>query len=95
MTIVGEITINKAKAMLCGLIGDYEKEISKAYEKANETLTVNLSIKFVPHRTDAIQVKTTINFPLDKIKAETVSLVDENQREIPFPNSKLKEINSS
>jgi len=76
--------IQQAQAEISAMIEEYAEEIDKAYIKADNDLTVALSLKLSPTRiAGEIEMAVGINFVESRIKHAIKVVVDSKQRKIP------------
>ena len=76
--------INQAQAEVCAMLFEYAKEIDEAYIKADNDLTVALSLKLSPTRiAGEIELIVGINFVESRIKHNIKVIVDSKQRSLP------------
>ena len=76
--------IRQAQAEISAMMEEYSKEIDEAYIKADNDLTVALSLKLSPTRiAGEIELIVGINFVESRIKHAVKVVVDSKQRKIP------------
>ena len=76
--------INQAQAEVCAMLFEYAKEIDEAYIKADNDLTVALSLKLSPTRiAGEVELTVGINFVESRIKHAIKVVVDSKQRKLP------------
>ena len=76
--------INQAQAEVCAMLFEYAKEIDEAYLKADNDLTVALSLKLSPTRiAGEIELTVGINFVESRIKHAVKVVVDSKQKKLP------------
>lgn len=76
--------IQQAQAELGAMISEYAKEIDDAYIKADNDLTVALSLKLSPTRiAGEVELTVGINFVESRIKHAVKIIVDSKQRKLP------------
>ena len=76
--------IRQAQAELSAMISEYAKEIDEAYIKADNDLTVALSLKLAPTRiAGEVELTVGINFVESRVKHAIKIIVDSKQRKLP------------
>jgi len=76
--------IRQAQAEICAMLFEYAKEIDEAYVKADNDLTVALSLKLSPTRiAGEVELTIGINFVESRVKHKIKVVVDSKQRPLP------------
>lgn len=81
--------IQQAQAEICAMLEEYAKEIDEAYIKADNDLTVAMSLKLSPTRiAGEVELIVGINFVESRVKHAIKVVVDSKQRPLPgFENA--------
>jgi len=81
---IGFNVIQQAQAEICAMLEEYAEDIDKAYIKADNDLTIALSLKLSPTRiAGEVELIVGINFVESRIKHNIKVIVDSKQRKIP------------
>jgi hypothetical protein len=78
---IGTTTIDYAVDLARSLMSDYRGKIDEAYRKADDALTVNLSLKFRP-KGDETFVEAGISFVAEKVMDKISGNVSETQMDL-------------
>ena len=81
---IGFNVIQQAQAEICAMLEEYAKEIDETYIKADNDLTVALSLKLLPTKiAGEIELTVGINFVESRIKHAVKVIVDSKQKKLP------------
>jgi len=81
---IGFKVIRQAQTEISAMLEEYAKEIDEAYVKADNDLTIALSLKLSPTRiAGEIELTIGINFVESRIKHAIKVVVDSQQRKLP------------
>lgn len=81
---IGFKVIQQAQAEICAMLVEHAKEVDEAYVKADNDLTVALSLKLSPTRiAGEVELTVGINFVESRVKHAVKVIVDSKQRKLP------------
>ena len=66
--MIGTQTLNTARDLIDSLFRMHQKDIDTAYLKADDSLSVSISVKFKPSEKGGIDVDAGISFVTERIK---------------------------
>ncbi len=81
---IGYQVIQQAQVEICAMLEEYAEDIDKAYIKADNDLTIPISIKLGPTRiAGEVELIVASNFVKDRIKYKIKVVVDSKQKKLP------------
>jgi hypothetical protein len=90
MLNINEEVIHRIKDDIEGLLRDYNKDLNEAFLKAEDALTIAFKSKISPDGV-YLEVETSIEFTMEKIKGKTRHTVGGLQTELTFDPAKIQD----
>ena len=81
---IGPRTLRVAKQGISELLDTYQGKMNLAFDQQEDSLTVNLKLKFTPAKSDTMRVEYSIAFTESQIKDGNALIVDEMQMPLPL-----------
>ncbi|HEA68228.1 MAG TPA: hypothetical protein ENI07_15620 [Desulfobacterales bacterium] len=78
---LGPETIGKSIELVHDLLVEYQERLDEAYRKAEDSLSVTLTLKITPDE-GRNKIDASISFVVEKAKDTATSYADENQQEL-------------
>ena len=79
MATIGVKTLSKATDLIGGLLKSHRREIDDAYLKADDALSISLSLKIAPDDNGGFALDAGMNFVADRVKDTAKGYVSEHQ----------------